>query len=141
VDKRLALALENDAAPDVRASAIDALAARHAMAYVDKLRARQDDSDEAADVRVHAILALASLCDMSSVDDWAKLATGIRVPIDDGERRIQSASITALGQVHPADLAPRLASLLEKDTPAPVREVVKSALASAPTCAGHALSR
>ena len=74
------------------------------------------------------MLALAAMCDARSLAAWTKLAQGAR-PIDDKDHRLGSAAIAALGQVHPADLAQRLAPLLDKDTPTAAREAARAALA------------
>jgi hypothetical protein len=57
--------------------------------------------------------------------------------MDDRDRRLGGAAIAALGEVHPADLATRLAPLLEKDAPMPAREMAKAAMAEKGCAAGR----
>lgn len=133
VDRALAAAL-GDRASEVRGRALDGLAAHGARAHLDAIRGRQDDGDEDADVRARAILALGVLCDARSVDAWTKLALAARQPMDDRDRRLGTAAIAALGDTHPADLAARLAPLLARDAPGPLREMAKAALGASPTC-------
>jgi hypothetical protein len=128
IDQALAAALF-DVSPDVRGRALDGLGAHRAVAHADAIRERQDDDEETLDVRAHAILALASLCDARSLSAWTKLARAAKVPMDERDRRLGSAAIAALGEIHPADLAERLAPLLDKDAPAPAREMAKAAMA------------
>ncbi len=132
-DRALAAAL-SDGSPDVRAQALDALGAHRAVAHLDAVRARQDDDGENVEVRAHAILALAGMCDTQSLSAWTKLALVLRGPGDDRDRRLGSAAIAALGQVHPADLAQRLAPLVDKEVPPAVREAARAALAAHGEC-------
>jgi HEAT repeat protein len=133
VDQALAAAL-GDRASEVRARALDGLAAHRAAAHLDAIRERQDDDAEDADVRARAILALGALCDARSVNAWTKLALAARQPMDERDRRLGTAAIAALGDAHPADLAERLAPLLARDAPGPLREMAKAALGAASSC-------
>lgn len=133
VDAALATALV-DGSVEVRGRALDGLGAHHAVAHVDAIRARQDDTGEDVEVRARAILALGSMCDQRSLAQWTKLARGVKAPTDDRDKRLGGAAIAALGEVHPPDLAERLAPLTEKDTPLGVREMVKVALAGQTSC-------
>jgi hypothetical protein len=132
-DRALATALR-DASPDVRSQALEGLGAHKATAHADAVRERQDDGDESLEVRAGAILALAEMCDARSLDAWTKLARAARSPLDDRDRRLGSAAIAALGLLHPADLATRLAPLMEKDTPPAAREMAKAAAAQQGGC-------
>jgi hypothetical protein len=133
VDAVLAGALA-DGASEVRGRALDGLGAHHAVAHVEAIRARQDDAAEDVEVRARAILALGSLCDRKSLAQWTKLARAAKTPADDRDKRLGGAAIAALGEVHPADLAERLAPLAEKDAPQVLREMVKVALAGQSSC-------
>jgi HEAT repeat protein len=132
-DAALAAAL-GDRSADVRGPALDGLGAHHARAHVDAIRARQDDPAEDLEVRARAILALGSLCDAGAAATWTKLSLAARAPTDDRDRRLGVAAVAALGELHPADLAQRLAPLLEKDSPLPLREAAKAALGAAGSC-------
>ena len=136
IDQALAAALA-DGSPDVRGRALDGLGAHRATAHVEAIRERQDDETENLEVRARAILALASLCDARSADGWTKLARAAKAPMDDRDRRLGGAAIAALGEVHPADIAARLAPLLEQDAPMPVREMAKAAMAEKGCAAGR----
>ncbi|MFT3768283.1 MAG: hypothetical protein QM820_22770 [Minicystis sp.] len=133
IDAALAAAL-GDKSADVRGRALDGLGAHRATAHVEAIRARQDDADEDTEVRARAILALGALCDTRSVATWTKMALAARGPLDDRDRRLGGAAVAALGDVHPADLNERLAPLLDKDTPVPLKEMAKAALAAHGTC-------
>ncbi|APR81184.1 HEAT repeat protein [Minicystis rosea] len=133
IDVALAAAL-GDRSTEVRGRALDGLGAHRAKAHLEAIRARQDDAEEDVEVRARAILALGALCDTRSVETWTKLAHGAKVPMEERDRRLGGAAVAALGDVHPADLATRLAPLLDKDTPVPLREMVKAALAAQGSC-------
>ena len=133
VDAALATALA-DGSVEVRGRALDGLGAHHAVAHVEAIRARQDDTGEDVEVRARAILALGAMCDQKSLAQWTKLARGAKAPTDDRDKRLGGAAIVALGEMHPADLAERLAPLTEKDAPRMVREMVKAALAGQMSC-------
>ncbi len=132
-DAALVAALR-DAAPDVRARAIDGLAAHRAKRHIVAIGELADRADEHAEVRARAILALGVLCDTSRVDTWTKLALWTVSGISDGERMIGAAAIAALGDVKPKDLAKRLAPLLDSKMPRNVREAAKAALEAEPAC-------
>ncbi len=132
-DRALAAALA-DTSPDVRGRALDGLGAHHAVAHAEAVRALQNKDTETLDVRAHAILALGALCDARSLDDWTKLARAAKAPTDDRDRRLGAAAVATLGQVRPADLADRLAPLLQKDAPPGVREMAKAALSATGGC-------
>ena len=133
IDGALAAALR-DVSPEVRGRALDGLGAHRATAHLEAVRDRQDDDGEHGEVRARAILALGAMCDRKSIDAWTKLALGAKSPIDERSRVLGGAAIAALGDAHPADLATRLAPLLEKDAPGPVREMARAALAATPAC-------
>lgn len=133
IDTALAAALR-DRSPDVRGRAIDGLGAHRAKAHVDTVRARQDDEEEDLEVRARAVVALGAMCDAKSLSTWTKLARAARQPLDDKDRRLGGAAVAALGDLHPADLAERLAPLLDEDTPIPLREMAKAALSGKGSC-------
>ena len=132
VDQALAAAL-GDLSPDVRVNILDALGAHKAKAQADAIFAHAG-IEEHIEVRAHAILALAVLCDARAASEWTKAALLSKTPADEGDRRIGGAAIAALGELHPKDLAERLAPLLTKDTPPFVREMAKAAIANPGSC-------
>lgn len=133
IDRALANALA-DATPEVRGPVIDALGAHKAVAYAEQVRAREGSAEEVVDVRARATLALAMMCDARSVEGWTKLAARAKAPVEEADRRLGGAAIAALGAVHPRDIERRLAPLLEKDTPLPLREMARLAIASPGQC-------
>ena len=134
IDAALAAALA-DASPDVRGRAVDALGDHHAVAHLAAIRELANKDRETLEVRARAISALGALCDASSVDALTKLAQRARQPFDDVGRVLGPAAIGALGALHPADLDARLAPLLAKDAPGPVREMARAAKNTPSTCA------
>lgn len=132
-DRALVTALR-DAAPEVRARAIDGLAAHRAKLHVGALQEISDREEEFPEVRARAILALGVLCDASKVDAWTKLARLSVQGMSDGERMIGAAAIAALGDVKPKDLAKRLAPMLDPRSPRNVREAARAALDAPSGC-------
>ncbi|WP_437578653.1 HEAT repeat domain-containing protein [Sorangium sp. So ce887] len=123
-----------DRSPEVRRHALDGLGAHRATAHIEAVRDRAEDKAEDVEVRARAILALGAMCDESSVDLWTRLALRAKAPIGEGDQRLGSAALAALGAVHPADLPARLKPLLDKDTPHGLREAARAALSAAPQC-------
>ncbi|WP_437487205.1 HEAT repeat domain-containing protein [Sorangium sp. So ce1014] len=123
-----------DRTPEVRRHALDGLGAHRATAHIEAVRDRAEDKAEDVEVRARAILALGAMCDASSVDLWTRLALRAKAPIGEGDQRLGSAALAALGAVHPADLPARLKPLLDKDTPHGLREAARAALSAAPQC-------
>jgi hypothetical protein len=133
VDAALATALK-DLSPEVRSHALDALGAHRATAHREAVRDRAEDTEEHTEVRARALLALAGMCDRSALDLWTKLALRAKAPLGERDHRLGTASLAALGQVHPADLEKRLAPLLDKDTPRGVREMAKASIEATGQC-------
>jgi len=133
VDAALAGAL-GDGSPDVRGRALDALGAHRATAFADAVRERQDDAEEQVEVRARAILALGAMCDTRGIAAWTKLARSAKAPTDERDRRLGGAAVAALGMVRPADLAQRLAPLMEKDAPPGVKELARAAMSAKSAC-------
>ncbi len=135
IDAALAAAL-TDASPDVRGRAADALGEHHATAHTAAVRELADKGGETLEVRARAISALGALCDASSLDMLTKLAQRARAsPSTTSGRVLGAAAIGALGALHPADLDARLAPLLAKDAPGPLREMARAAKNTPSTCA------
>jgi len=114
IDRALASGFQ-DASPRVREATLDALAAHRAAAHVEPARRALDDDEETLEVRVAAAHALASMCDAGSLDRLAALARKAASPVaNESELALGLASVRALGEMHPPDLARRLAPLVEK---------------------------
>lgn len=132
-DAALAKALL-DVSPEVRGRALDGLGQHQARTYAAAVRERATLAEETMDVRARALLALGAMCDRESVNLLAKYALGAMSVTSEIERRLGAAAIAALGDIHPADLATRLAPLSGKDAPLLVREMARSALDAPSTC-------
>jgi HEAT repeat protein len=132
-NRALAAALA-DASPEVRGNALDALGARRAVAYANVVRERAADGDENLEVQARAILALAEMCDRASIDLWTKLALRARSPLGERDHRLGTASLAALGHVHPADLRQRLAPMFEQGTPRALQEMARAAIEASGKC-------
>ncbi|MBK8255197.1 MAG: hypothetical protein IPK82_21365 [Polyangiaceae bacterium] len=133
VDKALADALL-DVSPEVRGRALDGLGVHKARTYAAAVRERAQIPEETLDVRVRALLALGAMCDRESVDYLTKMALGAASQTSEVERRLGAAALTALGEIHPSDLAKRIEKLTSKESPILVREMAKSALSATTTC-------
>lgn len=133
VDQALGAALK-DASPEVRGRVLDALGAHKASAFAETVREMAASAEENVEVRARAVLALAGMCDTRSIEAFTKLAQRAKAPADEADRRLGSAAIAALGALHPRDLEKRLGPLLQKDTPLPVREMARVAIAASGQC-------
>ncbi len=134
VDDALVAALD-DGAPTVRAEVIAALARRGVRRAAPAIRAHVVDPHETQETRISAIRALAALCDRDSLDALTSIARHGALPLATDEDIVSGLEATnALGALHPADLAARLAPLAAKDASNEARASAARALATAPTC-------
>jgi HEAT repeat protein len=135
LDKSLASALGTDTSAQVRSAILGALAAHQARAYADAVRSRLDDAQEVADVRVAAARALGAMCDSSQLERLTEIARSAADPMAGGdELALGLAATSALGDIHPADLAIRLAKLRDKSVRDAVRAAAEHALAAPARC-------
>jgi HEAT repeat protein len=124
----LARAIE-DESPHVRAHVLLALGAHHAVAELPKIRERLVDTEEHPLVRAAAAQALAALCDQSSVTTLTGYAVKLADPMADANQHmIGAASLLALSDLRPADLATRLAPLRAKGAPPQARQAADAVL-------------
>jgi HEAT repeat protein len=123
-----------DKSPKVRSTAIAALGRQRAIAQAPRVRERLDDTKEDPEVRALAARTLGAMCVQSASDRLTKLALLSRSPVDEADERIGVAAIDALGALHPADLAARLAPLRVKGIPMPVRRAVERAISEPSPC-------
>jgi HEAT repeat protein len=133
-DAALEAGLEDKAAT-VREAVVLALSAHRDRHATKRIRARLEDAREAIEVRLASASALATLCDRDSVELLTTLAR--RAPLamaSDEDIQLGFAAAEALGRIHPADLAARLAPLAEKDARIESRTAAERALATAPGC-------
>ncbi len=138
LDKTLAAQLGTDQAPQVRGALIDALALHRARAYASAVRERLDDAQEIPIVRTAAARALGAMCDPAQLERLTELARAAADPMASGEDlTLGLAAIAALGDIHPADLASRLAKLRDKSVRDAVRGAAEHALASPARCASQ----
>ncbi|HEY1956300.1 MAG TPA: HEAT repeat domain-containing protein [Polyangiaceae bacterium] len=134
LDKSLSDALE-DKAPQVRGAILDALAAHHAREYASAVRARLDDAQELPSVRTSAAHALGAMCDPAQLERLTELARAAADPTADAEDiAVGIAAVGALGDMHPADLASRLASLRDKSVRMTLRGAAEHALVAPAKC-------
>jgi HEAT repeat protein len=125
----------DDRAATVKEAVILALSAHHDAHAAKRIRARLEDPREAIEVRLASASALATLCDRDSVELLTTIAR--RAPLamaSDEDIQLGFAAAEALGRIHPADLAARLAPLADKDARIESRTAAARALATAPGC-------
>ncbi len=135
LDKALADALATDTSARVRAAILAALAAHRARSYSDAIAARLDDAQELVEVRSAAARALGSVCEAKELDRLTQLARAAAEPMASAEElELGLAAVDALGEIHPADLAGRLAKLRDKSVRDAVRTAAEHALSVKGTC-------
>jgi HEAT repeat protein len=123
-----------DPSPKVRATTVLALGKQRATAQAPLVRDRLDDTKEDPEVRAVAARTLGELCVQNAADRLTALALLARAPVDEADDRIGIAAIDALGALHPADLAARLAPLRAKEIRMPVRRAAERAASEPGTC-------
>lgn len=134
VDARLVAAL-GDKAPKVRAEALSALGSRRVQSAGNSIEARARDGEEELEVRRAAILALGAICDARRVGWLTDVARRLASPVGpESDVVLGVAALSALAEIHPPDLAARLAPLRDKAVRAEVRRAAESALSEAGRC-------
>ncbi len=135
LDPPLLARLRVERTPLGQSALLDALAERGSPAARDEVRAVLVDTARAPDVRARAARGAGILCDFQAVDALAELARGgAHAMAKDSERALAGASIAALGRLHPADLAARLAFLRAPGVPAPLVAAARSAIDEKDAC-------
>ncbi|MCU0693351.1 MAG: HEAT repeat domain-containing protein, partial [Polyangiaceae bacterium] len=138
VDDRLALALR-DPSPTVRTWAATALGARGATRFGQTLRALADSPEEKVQVRIAAVRALGRMCDRGALELLTVVARRARDPYSpEAASGLGSASVAALGRIHPSDLRARLQPLLSGGNNALGRAAAETALAETDVCGAGA---
>ena len=132
-DKALAEALDQ-LSPRVRQRSIVALAARHAKPYTDIIRDHLTNVKEDPIVRASSARAAGLLCDAKATELLASLAVKGGSSTDAGEVALGLVATSALGKLHPADLASRFAPLQSKGVRPDARAAAMSALADPAHC-------
>lgn len=140
VDAKVAASVEIEESPRVRAELMRTLGARKALLQAATVRSRALDAKEVVEVRSEAISALGKMCDRESTDALTQLALAGRVPLFEIDRKLSAVAVGALDRLHPADLAQRLAPLLDKGAVPDIRDVAKKAVSGQGTdrCGGSA---
>jgi hypothetical protein len=129
IDARLVSAVTGDDSWLVRRAALGALGTRGARAHGDIVLERLDDEEEWPAVRLSAARALGALCHAPALASLTKHARSLGDPLaSQDERGIGYASLGALRDLAPPDLAKRLAPLLDKRAPAGARAAAAMAL-------------
>jgi hypothetical protein len=127
-DDRLVAAVGDDSWV-VKRAALAALGARGARAHGDVVLDRLDDEEEWPAVRQAAARALGALCHTPALASLSKHARTLADPMASTEERgIAYASLGALRDLSPADLAKRLSPLLDKHAPTGARAAAEAAL-------------
>jgi len=135
VDRALGTALKADSSSPVRVAILAALATHRARGFADVVRERVDDEREDPDVRVAAAHALGALCDAKTLDRLTELARAAADPmVDQDSLALGLAAVSALGAMHPADLAARLSKLRGEGVRDAVKAAAAQALAMTPAC-------
>ena len=134
VDRPLEAAITDDAAT-VREAAIRALAAHGDRHAEEAIRRRLLAEHEALEVRLAAVKALSALCARGSLDALTEIARRAPLPLaTDEDVQVGLAAAEAIGQLHPPDLATRLAPLRAADAKPQARTAADRALSAAPMC-------
>jgi hypothetical protein len=123
-----------DRSPKVRVAGLALLATRKVASAKADVRERLVDADEHPDVRAEAARVAGVLCMHNALDALTKLATRAIDPVDEADERLGVASLSALGALHPADLASRLAPFREKSVRMPLRRLAERAQTEPALC-------
>jgi hypothetical protein len=128
-DERLVAAVSGDDSWVVRRAALTALGTRGARAHGEVVLERLDDAEEWPAVRQSAARALGALCHVDALGSLTKHARSLADPMASvDERGIGYAALGALRDLAPADLAKRLAPVLDKHAPPGARAAAETAL-------------
>lgn len=134
VDAALGASL-SDAAAQVRARALEAIAKRGAVSQLAQVRARLTDDREVADIRGRAARALGQLCDTASVDTLLELVRKGASPVAKADaQRIAMSAVSALGRLHPADLPTKLAPYMAEGAPRVLSIAARAAVGRRDVC-------
>ena len=119
----------------MKVAAVEALGTHRARNFAKELGERADDENEAIDVRVAAVRALGASCDVGSLGRLSDFAAKVSSQMaSDVEVALGLAAVEALGALHPADLARRLAPLTSAQTKPAIRKMALDAIAQPGTC-------
>jgi HEAT repeat protein len=120
--------------PRVREHATLALGDRNATAYAGAVRDHLTDVKEDPVVRAASAHALGLLCDAKAVDALSRMAVDGGSSPDAGAVGLGLVATSALGTLHPADLASRFAPLRAKGVRPDARAAAERALAQPLHC-------
>ncbi len=127
-DDRLVRAVDDDSWV-VKRAALGALGARGARDHADIVLERLDDDEEWPAVRLSAARALGALCFERALGSLTKHTRALVDPLASVEDRgVGYASLGALRDLAPSDLAKRLAPLLAKNAPPGARAAAEAAI-------------
>jgi HEAT repeat protein len=133
VDKALEGGLA-ERSPLVKQAALAALGQRHAKGSAAAIAEVAKDAEAPLEVRVTATRTLGAVCASSELEYLTRAANRALSPLDEADLRVGVAAIDALGRLHPADLATRLAKLREKGVRPPLVHAATRALAETDVC-------
>lgn len=134
IDAALGAAVD-DAAPRARVAVLEALGTHRASAFAPELRKILDDDKAPTEVTSAAISALGQMCDAGALEQLteqaqrANAATG-----SDADVTVGFAAIDAIGAIHPADVARRLAKLTAPSARPQVRAAALRAIGGKGIC-------
>ncbi len=120
----------------VRAAAVDAIAERGLLSAGEAVLERLRDDKERIEVRTRAARALGELCDSRALEELTAYAARLSDPmLDPNLRSLGFSALSALGRLHPDDLAERLRPLgVEGRNGQAVRDAKQAALERRPAC-------
>ena len=120
----------------VRRAAVVAMGKQGNLASGPTLLELMENPEEDAELRAAAASALGHLCDPRALDSLTKLAHRLTTPgTSEALLRVAGEAVVALGQLHPPDLAGRLAPLLADRVHPGVPTAARRALADKRRCA------
>ena len=134
-DKALISALSDDAWT-VRVAVAEALGNRSNRVGGEALLNRFEDKKERFEVRVAVANSLGQICYEPAIDSLSEQAKKLKsAGMDMRDRSISASALSALGQLHPPNLAKILDPLLtNKDVPAEIRQAAQAALSNPSHC-------
>ncbi|MEO8799174.1 MAG: HEAT repeat domain-containing protein [Polyangiaceae bacterium] len=134
LDRALAASLK-DGSVRVRVAVVEALGTHRARTLAKEIGERADDENESLDVRVAAVRALGASCDAGSLGRLSDFAAKVSSQMaSDVEVALGLAAVEALGALHPADIARRLAPLTSAQTKPAIRKMALDAIAQPGSC-------
>lgn len=135
VDRHLLERLKSERVPAAQARAVEAIAKRRIAGGAAILLEIAKDQKATLEARSRATRALGTLCHRAALDWLTEVALAGSTPGGDGVTvELGGAALVALGKLHPANLADRLAPLLTQGAPHHAILAAQAALAETERC-------